>query len=235
MKTSLFPRRPRARRFVETESFISQASCPEALFDIDCGPCLIQDCKPALRKAMCTAVRLANSAADKLEAASTTRRDGDAEQTARIFLSLFCHDPSLFIPWAGEASGLNIAKRLRAAARELGGGRRFFYKCPPTAKQCDTTTCCPDEFARARDGFLCKGFWEDSEIDAVPTVVARAGILIHEALHLLFPMIQDRFSPSRATAACYETFVLRVHGFPALRGTCKKCIKEIPCRHDACR
>src|SRR5215471_11481786 len=103
-----FRGQPLAPRFVGTKSFVSEESCPEPRFDIDCGPCLIKDCKPALRKAMCTAVRLANNAADKLEAATTLEpRNPDTKQTAQIFRFLFCHDPALFISWAREASGLN--------------------------------------------------------------------------------------------------------------------------------
>jgi hypothetical protein len=230
----LFAGEPFLRRSGRAERFDSGGS-PGPVFDIDCAGCPIRDCKPALQRAMVEAVRLAQNAATKLEAAISVERsarDKDAKKTARVFQSFFCHDPSLPIPWAdNQPSGLSIAKRLRSVARELGGGRRIQFVCLPTAKACTTATCCANEIARARPGepwVLCEEFWKESDLDDLPTVDLRAGVLIHEMLHFLFAPnlhgggIIDR-GPSRGVADCYESFVLQINDLVALRGKCKRC------------
>jgi hypothetical protein len=204
------------------------------LFEIDCRACPIKDCQPALRRAMLEAIRLATNAANKLDVASSlATRAGNsvANQTAQTFMKFFCHDPSLPLDPGGEASGANVAKRLRAVAKELGGGRKLKFVCLPQKEICDVNSCCPTEVARIRHGepaILCDEFWKESDLDALPTVDKRAAALIHEMLHLLFgSTVRERgivdMGPPRAVADCYEAFVLEVNGFVALRGKCKKC------------
>ena len=229
------PRQSLGRRFGRREWLEFEESSAAPVFDIECAPCPVKDCRPLLRQAIVEAIRLAKRAADKLEAASKLApndRDPAAQKTAQLFMASFCHDPSLPIPWAGnEASGLSIAKRLRLVARELGGGRRIQFVCLPTVSPCTTASCCPDDIARARQGepvILCEEFWKDSDLEGLPTVDRRSGVLIHEMLHFLFASTtRERgivdMGPKRAVADCYEAFVLRVNGFVTLGGKCKKC------------
>jgi hypothetical protein len=197
-------------------------------FFVACTGCADRGCLPILRDAIGEAIRLATSAARKLETASRLapgQRDPVATETARLFRAFFCHDPSRPIPWAGnEPSGLSVAKRFRAVARELGGGRRLFFVCLPTRKDCPdgASTCCRAEGHNARSVpgsstvGLCAEFWEDQRLRGLPDMDRRAGTIIHEMLHLLFATattgIRDQ-NPKRANAHCYKAFVLRVNGF----------------------
>jgi hypothetical protein len=76
-------------------------------------------------QAIIQAIKLANTAASKLEAPTKIepgKRDNDAKETARLFRAFFGHDPSKPISYAGnEASGVSVAKRFRAVAKELAG------------------------------------------------------------------------------------------------------------------
>jgi hypothetical protein len=229
----LFSRRKRFGRRIEGTDGADFEG--EPIFDLNCTGCPVADCGPQLRQAMRKAIKLALNAADKLEATISVERDQrgpDARKTAQQFMEFFCHDPLLPIPWAGgEASGVSIVKRLRAVAKELGGGRKMPFKCLPTLFPCTESTCCPDQIAVVQKGepiALCENFWKESEFDDLATVDQRAGFLIHEMLHFLFGStksergILDR-GPKRGIADCYESFVMRVNGLLVLRGKCKKC------------
>ncbi|MGP4056039.1 M35 family metallopeptidase [Mycobacterium sp. 4D054] len=191
------------------------------IFDFPaCAPCPLptaEQCLTALRQAIVRAIRLANNAADKVDASisvAPAARGADAVRTARIFRSFFGHDPSRPVPWAGnEASGVSVAKRLRAVARELDGGRRITFECRPAVAGCadnDLTCCtpCDNAWVHANVGrntvVLCPMFW-------AATRDIRAGIIIHEMLHLLYGHLRD-VGEGRIRNACYEAFALRLAG-----------------------
>lgn len=160
-----------------------------------------------LRQAVIEAIRLANNAASKLEAVSP--------ETASLYRFFFCHDPSRPVPWAGnEVSGSIVARRFRAVARELGGGRRIVFRCDPN---------CP---AGTR-GFslspgepnvigLCARFWNPPPQPGLPPEGFRAGVILHEMFHVLFTMRhidQDPNEKRTNNAHCLRAFALRAMGY----------------------
>ena len=204
-----------------------------------CAPVDAAGCRGAIRDAVREAIRLANNAAARLEAAIAVppaSRDANAKRTASRFRRFFGHDPARAITWAGnEESGVSVAKRLRAVARELDGGRRVAFHCRPTATVCagNDPCCAPTENAwfhpLGRNIVnLCAGFWTPpADLPAgLPVRSFRAAIIIHEMLHMLFEHLRDE-GQGRIRAACYEAFALRAAGIPAdpfdvcqCRGTC---------------
>ena len=114
------------------------AGCPGGLTEAQCAPIVSQ--------AISEAIKLANTAANKLEAPTKiepNKRDNDAKETARLFKAFFGHDPTTKID-GNEPSGVSIIKRFRAVAKELAGGRRIVFHCLPTTTPCadDDLTCC---------------------------------------------------------------------------------------------
>lgn len=191
------------------------------IFDFPaCAPCPLptaDQCRTALRQAIVRAIGLADNAADKVDASigvPPAARDADAARTAAVFRRFFGHDPSRSVPWAGhEASGVSVAKRLHSVARELDGGRRVTFECRPAVAGCagdDLTCCTPCDNAWVHPGVgrstvvLCPLFW-------AATRDIRAGIIIHEMLHLLYGHLRD-VGVGRIRNACYEAFALRVAG-----------------------
>lgn len=193
-----------------------------------CAPVDAAGCRAAIREAVWEAIRLANNAATRLEAAIAVppaSRDSNAQRTAKRFKFFFGHDPAHAIAWAGnEESGVSVAKRFRAVARELDGGRRVVFHCRPTRADCannDLTCCSPDVNAwfstGVRNGVnLCDGFWNPPPDlpQGLPVRSFRAAIIIHEMLHMLFEFLRDE-GQGRVRAACYEGFALRAAGIPA--------------------
>lgn len=187
-------------------------------FPPPCAQCTMgtaAQCRAALRQAVIRAISLATNAAVKIEAAISVTpeaRDADARRTARFFRCFFGHDPSLQVSWAGnEPSGVSVAKRFRAVASELNGGRRVIFQCRPARPGCgeDLTCCDPDDNAWFRPDLrntlnLCPPFWGANRD-------IRAGIIIHEMLHMLFGHLQD-VGQGRIRNACYEAFALRLAG-----------------------
>jgi hypothetical protein len=167
---------------------------------------------------------VATHAADKIDAAISVTpgaRDADARRTARFFRCFFGHDPSRPVSWAGnEASGVSVAKRFRAVARELDGGRRVVFRCLPAQVGCadnDPTCCAPNDTAWVANAAmlvnhpnlrntvsLCPRFWAANRD-------IRAGIIVHEMLHMLFGHLDD-VGQGRIRNACYEAFALRLAG-----------------------
>ena len=192
------------------------------VFDFDPPPCpectlpTAAQCRTALRQSVSRAVVLAANAADKIDAAISVppaARDADARQTARFYRCFFGHDPARPVPWAGnQASGVSVAKRFRAVANELNGGRRVVFRCRPARAGCgeDLTCCDPQDNAWFQPDAgrntvnLCPPFW-------AATRDIRAGIIIHEVLHMLFGHLQDA-GRGRIRNACYEAFTLRLAG-----------------------
>jgi hypothetical protein len=110
-----------------------------------CAPVGAAGCGAAIREAVRDAIKLANNAADKLEAlvlealvgVPVASRDADAKRTASRFIRYFGHDPLRPVTWAGnEESAVSVAKRFRAVANELNGGRRVIFHCWPTTADC---------------------------------------------------------------------------------------------------
>lgn len=208
----------------EDRLFELDAAAGEPLFWMACTG--VKDRDPVLREAVREAIKLATSAADRLEVASRAgKRSPDAEKIARLFRAFFCVDPARPVPWAaGEPFGMVVGRRLRAIARELGGGRRIIFACLETRKDCPEGNdfCCPPEGVNARSVpgsstiGLCDVFWTNTRFPGLPTLQWRAGTIIHEMLHLLFATattgIHDE-GPRFANAHCYKMFVLRANGY----------------------
>jgi len=239
----------------EAEMFTAQVRGP--IFDLQCTACaagqcvacqdahcaacpvMNGDCRSVLSQAISEAIGLARNAAGKIDAAirvAPARRDAPARQTADIFTSFFCHDPLAVVPWAGGPSGIIVARRLRAVADELDGGRRMRFVCRDERADCrqhdpaESICCAPTDNAFTVPGlhstvFLCPQFWAEQGIPNLPEKQRRAATIIHEMLHNLYDL-DDEFrspipqppnpripTPRRFDAHCYEAFVLQVNGF----------------------
>jgi len=185
----------------------TSAPVPRFVFPPPAGcPALTEaEYRGILRQAVIEAIRLANNAASKLEAVSP--------ETARLYRFFFCHDPSRPVPWAGnEASGSIVAKRFRAVARELGGGRRIVFRCDPN---CDAGT---RGFSLAEPNVisLCAPFWTPPPQPGLPPEGFRAGVILHEMFHVLFTMRhidQDPNEKRTNNAHCLRAFALRAMGY----------------------
>jgi hypothetical protein len=194
-----------------------------------CPPVAAGQCRAVLRQAIIEAIKLANNAASKIQAATKlepSKRDAETKKTADLFKFFFGHDPTRPVPWAGnEASGTSVAYRFRAVARELGGGRRIVFRCLVARPGCaddDLTCCSPDANAWVNQAIvpnvvhLCALFWNPpAGLRGLPPPYYRAGVLIHEMLHLLFQDFLLHSPPGRPNAHCYEAFALRIAGFGA--------------------
>jgi hypothetical protein len=220
----------------EAEMFGTAGTAP--VFDLACTGCAGGQCVPCasglcvacpihggacravVLDAILEAIKLANNAANQVDAAVALPREtrGKAEkETARLYQFFFCHDPAKFIPWAGGPSGATVSTRLRAVARELGGGRRLLFECRPDGG-CNAFTM-PGVHSTV---FLCPPFWTNQGLAGLPEVDRRAGTILHEMLHNLYDVDDaTRFNnaaqptPRRFDAHCYEAFVLRANGFGA--------------------
>ena len=196
------------------------------VFDVVCPGCplgAVGQCRAVLRQAIIEAIRLANNAAGKLEAANNvepSKRDQDAANTANLFTFLFGHDPSTPVSWAGNvASGNSVAHRFRAVARELGGGRRITFRCN-FGPLCTGSVAVTNQAAEPNVMNLCAPFWAPPASPGLPAEGFRAGTLIHEMLHMLYPdFFHHAGHPSgdperrRDNAHCYKAFALRVGGY----------------------
>ncbi|MCI0537237.1 MAG: peptidoglycan-binding protein [Verrucomicrobiales bacterium] len=208
-----------------------EVAIPRTIHRLDCtagcpGGLTEAQCAPIVSRAISAAIKLANNAADKTEAATKiepSKRDSVAKETARLFKAYFGHDPSKPISYAGhEPSGVSIANRFRAVAKELAGGRRFVFRCvvatcpagtASTAGDATHPPCCRDgsrAFVVVRHAalrnvvHLCTPFFDLPE-------ASRGGTILHELLHLRYPdFLHHRFR--RANAHCFKAFALRVGG-----------------------
>ena len=202
--------------------------------DQHCAACPVArgDCRTVLNDAIGEAIRLANNAADRVEAAIRVRaelRDGQAQRTAQLFHLVFCHDPLETVPWAGGPSGASVAQRFRAVAHELDfnqGQRRMRFICRPARVDCrqadpaESTCCTPNDNAFTVPGihstiFLCPLFWTDQNLEGLPDLSRRGGTILHEMLHNLYDlddsMLTGRLNiptPRRFDAHCYKAFAL---------------------------
>lgn len=157
-------------------------------------------------QAVIEAIRLANNAASKLDAVSP--------ETARLYQFFFCHDPSRPVPWAhDEASGSIVARRFRAVARELVGGRRIIFRCDPHCLHPGTRA-----FSLAEPNVisLCPRFWNPPLQAGLPPEGFRAGVILHEMFHVLFTMRHLADDPNEKrtnNAHCLRSFALRAMGY----------------------
>jgi hypothetical protein len=203
------------------------------IFDVQCptaaggAPVDAAERRRLLRAAVLQAIELAKNAADKIDAAiRVTPRDRDAaaKQTERQFRFFFRHDPASPRP-RNQESGVSIATRFRSVAKELNGGRRIVFHCRPPKDRCGDTdlTCCdPTENAWVHPSVpnaihLCESFWNPAPVRGLPAQTLRAGIIIHEMLHIYYSGLLIDEGHGRRRAACYEAFALRVGGFAATR------------------
>jgi hypothetical protein len=229
--------------------------------DVACTGCEERGCFALLHQAILEAIRLANAAATKLDAAMADPGSKSAQETARLFQAFFCHGPSFPVSWAGnQPSGATVAARFLSVARELGPadkGRIVRFVCQPTIDNCVGDCCSEDDFAFTVPDmhstvFLCARFWDartaaelggnplrrlddprlqlvDRRFPGLPEVDRRAGIIIHETLHLLFDLGDDD-SPRRFDAHCYAAFALRVNGFGGDPTAVRQCL-SLPCEN----
>lgn len=199
-----------------------------------CPPIAAGQCRNVLRQAIREAIKLANNAANKLEAASKlepSKRDAETKETARLFKGFFGHDPSRPVPWASnQESAVSVARRFRAVANALQmGGRNTLFRCDPG---CDpTTTAWANAAVEPNMVNLCALFWNPpAGLRGLPPPFYRAGAIIHEMLHLLYhEFFHHAGHPSgdperrRDNANCYEAFALRVAGFGADPAAVRQC------------
>jgi len=202
----------------------------EPVFDVQCPappgcpPVEAEQCGPVVRQAIREAIKLANNAALKLDAAIKVQpslRTVEAKNTARLFRFFFGHDPSRLVQHANnQASGAIIAHRFRTVARELGGRRRIIFRCD--AGCAPTTRARTNQAAEPNVVNLCATFWNPPRGDSrgLPPTFLRAGTIIHEMLHVLYhEFFHHAGHPSgdpemrRDNAHCYKAFALRVAGF----------------------
>jgi hypothetical protein len=197
-----------------------------------CPPAAAGQCRAILRDAIREAIKLANNAASKLEA-----RDPTIVNQFRFF---FHHPPSHPIPWAdGAESAASVAKRYRAVAMALQtGGRNTTFRCLPVRADCadnDMTCCLPTTNAWVQWAHqpnvlnLCASFWNPPPgLRGLPAPAFRAGIILHEMLHLLFHEFLLH-GPRRANSHCYEAFALRAAGFGVEPTDICMCRGTTPC------
>ena len=244
---SVHRRRPAAGSGRATSRVAGLSGFGTPVFDIQCpnppgcAPIGAAGCRAALRDAVREAIRLANNAATRLEASiavPAASRDAIAQRTAARFTRLFGHDPARAVSWAGnEESGVSVAKRFRAVARELDGGRRVAFNCRPTTAVCvgNDPCCTTTENAWTHPlgrnvVNLCAGFWNvPPDLPAGLSARSfRAAVIIHEMLHTLFEFLGDE-GRGRGRAACYEAFALRAAGIPADPFDVCQCRGTVPC------
>jgi hypothetical protein len=218
-------------------------SIPGTIHRLDCGggcpPLAAAQCIPVVRRAITEAINLANNAANKLEAPTKLepskrdpKKDKDAIETARLFTFFFCHDPSKPVTWSGnEASGVSVAKRFRAVAKELGGGRRMTFRCNFGAL-CTGSVAVTRQDVEANVINLCAPFWNPpAGLRGLSNDGFRGGTILHEMLHVLYTdFFHHAGHPSgdpefrRDNAHCYKAFALRVWGYgedPNARARCR--------------
>ena len=200
---------------------LDPATCPPAGFTA-------AQARTALLRAIGVALGILKSAASKLDsieekrAAGQPRSDED-KRVAKLFVFFFRHDPNVPIPWAdNKPSGVNIAHRLRKAADALVK-RGIHYRC-----------ACPGAPATRRgqaapgDVFidLCNAFWNVPAGLHMDAETFRAGVILHETLHLIYDSIDDA-GPQRANDHCYEAFAMRAAGHAADPSDVRQCRPDL--------
>jgi hypothetical protein len=209
-----------------------EVDIPKTIHRLDCpagcpGGLTEAQCADVVRRAINVAIDLAQNAASKVEKATVFGpRDLDAQKTAHAFNTFFGHDPWTELTFDGkkERSGVSIAKRFRAVARELGseGKRRVIFRCVAAMSLAGSTA--GDATHPARCGVGVVAFWDPPLPNAVHLCplfwnspeAARGGTILHEMLHMLYDRgPEGLFSDTgrRANAHCYKAFALKVRGY----------------------
>lgn len=200
---------------------VFEVECPAG-----CPPVAAGQCRAIVRQAILAAIRLANNAADRVEAATRFApglRDPEAAETARLFRFFFGHDPTRPVTWAGNAaSGASVALRFRRVAQELDGGRRMVFRCSCPGADAETRAR-TNQAVEPNTVNLCTRFWNPPPgLKGLPPPYFRAGIILHEMFHVLYhEFFHHPGHPSgdierrRDNAHCYEAFALRAAGFGA--------------------
>jgi len=92
-----------------------------------CHPVAAEQCRPIVRQAIREAIKLANNASLKLDAAikvEPSLRDAEAKNTARLFQFFFGHDPSHLIPWdAPHKSGASVGEAVPSGCEGIAERR----------------------------------------------------------------------------------------------------------------
>jgi hypothetical protein len=200
--------------FLGQPSAPAQTAAPVFRFECPagCAPVSAGQCRNILRRAIHDAIFLAANATSKLEA---NPRD---PSTVRKFRFFFGHDPSRPVPWAGNMeSGASVAHRFRKVAEALQGrGTLYRCGCPGAGPEVRARTNARVEPNAVN---LCARFWNPPPGLRLSHRFFRAGVILHEMLHLLYhEFFHHPGHPSgdpvrrRDNAHCYETFALRVAG-----------------------
>jgi hypothetical protein len=201
---------------------LDAGTCPPAGFTM-------AQATTAVRRARAVALSILKSAASKLDSIEQKRvsgqpRSDEDKRVAKLFLFFFRHDPNHPIPWAdNKPSGVNVAHRLRKAAEALVK-RGLHYRC-----------ACPGAPATRRGQAapgdthidLCNAFWNVPAGLHMDAETFRAGVILHEVLHVIYDTIDDA-GPHRANDHCYEAFAMRAAGHGADRSDVRQCRPDLP-------
>lgn len=169
-----------------------------------------------LRRDLDLAVRLALAAAGRLE---SVPRDAGATCLYRV---AFGHDPGRRLRTAARFpdAGARTAHQLRKVAAALGGGRmRFVCRAQPPAHP-NRNAAVPRMLGGRTNRdlvWLYPRYWSR-------TRPVRAGVLIHETLHLCCAMGDGGTAPRRRlNAHCYEWLALELNGLAGGRSDFCSC------------
>lgn len=182
-----------------------------------------------VRRSIRVALGILKSAASKLESIEQKRvsgqpRSDEDKRVARLFLFFFRHDPNRPIPWAdNKPSGVNVAHRLRRAADALVK-RGLHYRCAcPGAPLTRRGQAAPGGVHID----LCNAFWNVPAGLHMDAETFRAGVILHETLHVIYDSIDDA-GAHRANDHCYEAFAMRAAGHAADRSDVSQCRPDLP-------
>lgn len=212
---------PRSPFLGEPPAAAAAATTPAFRFfcPAGCAPEAADRCRAIVAAAIRDAISLADNAAAKLEA-----RDAEALRLFRFFFG----DPQRPVPWAGQRPAAElVAGRFRSAA-DAFRTRVPHVRCAPDV-DCNAFVQ-PRAAPSAANPLprntivLCRPFWGPAPAGTTPRFW-RAGIVLHEMLHLLhwqffghqvnLPRPGDPEERRRDNSHCYEAFALRVAGHGA--------------------
>jgi hypothetical protein len=191
-----------------------------------CHPVAAGQCRRTVLRAILDAINFATGAQRKLEA---TPRDAE---TIRLFRFFFGHDPSRPVTWAGnQQSGRLVALRFRMAAESLmRRGILFRCGCHGAGGEARARTNLPGEPNVVE---LCNRFWNPPPGLKMAHRYFRAGVVLHETLHILFrSFFHHPGHPSgdpvrrRDNPHCYEAFAMRLAGHAADPSDVRQCREQ---------
>lgn len=200
---------------------LDAATCPPAGFTM-------AQATRTVRRAIVAAIGIAKSAAAKLDSIEQKRASGqprseEDKRVAKQFTFFFRHDPNHLISWAGnKPSGVNVALRLRQAADALVK-RGLHYRCTCPGAPLTRRGQAAHRGTHIR---LCNAFWNVPVGLHMDAETFRAGVILHEVLHVIIEPIDDA-DPPRANAHCYEAFAMRASGHGADRSDVRQCRPDL--------